>query len=168
MDLETAANELYALSPDEFVDHRQQLVAEARKAGDRTLATQIGKLRRPTRSAWLINLLARQEPDEVTALLELGAGWGRWIVNGVAALRAQRPLPYHVVGVEAEPTHFTWMRQHLADNDVDPRSATLIEAAVAKTGGSVWFHSSSIGPGNRLITRMPAGRISARRHCASE
>ena len=73
MDLETAANELYALSPDEFVDHRQQLVAEARQAGDRALATQIGKLRRPTRSAWLINLLARQEPDEVTALLELGA-----------------------------------------------------------------------------------------------
>ena len=73
MDLENAANELYALSPDEFVDHRQQLVAEARQAGDRALATQIGKLRRPTRSAWLINLLARQEPDEVTALLELGA-----------------------------------------------------------------------------------------------
>jgi hypothetical protein len=73
VDLENAANELYALSPDEFVDHRQQLVAEARQAGDRALATQIGKLRRPTRSAWLINLLARQEPDEVTALLELGA-----------------------------------------------------------------------------------------------
>jgi hypothetical protein len=73
VDLETAANELYALSPDEFVDRRQQLVAEARQAGDRPLATQIGKLRRPTRSAWLINLLARQEPDEVTALLELGA-----------------------------------------------------------------------------------------------
>ena len=73
MDLETAANELYALSPDDFIARRQQLVAEARQAQDRQLATQIGKLRRPTRSAWLINLLARQEPDEVTALLELGA-----------------------------------------------------------------------------------------------
>lgn len=73
MDLETAANEVYALSPDEFVERRQQLVAEARKEGDRQLATQIGKLRRPTRSAWLINLLARQEPEELTALLELGA-----------------------------------------------------------------------------------------------
>jgi hypothetical protein len=73
VDLETAANELYALSPDEFVEGRQQLVAEARQAGDRQLATQIGKLRRPTRSAWMINLLARQEADEVTALLELGA-----------------------------------------------------------------------------------------------
>jgi hypothetical protein len=73
VDLETAVNELYALSPDEFVEGRQQLVAEARQAGDRQLATQIGKLRRPTRSAWMINLLARQEADEVTALLELGA-----------------------------------------------------------------------------------------------
>jgi hypothetical protein len=72
VDLETATNELYALSPDEFIERRQQLVAEARKAQDRQLATQIGKLRRPTRSAWLINLLARQEPDEVTVLLELG------------------------------------------------------------------------------------------------
>ena len=67
MDLETATDELYALSPDEFIERRQQLVAEARKAQDRELATQIGKLRRPTRSAWLINLLARQEPDEVTS-----------------------------------------------------------------------------------------------------
>jgi hypothetical protein len=73
VDLETAANELYARSPDDFVERRQQLVAEARQAGDRQLATQIGKLRRPTRSAWLINLLVRREPDEVTALLELGA-----------------------------------------------------------------------------------------------
>jgi hypothetical protein len=73
VDLETAADELYALSPDEFIERRQQLVAEARQAGDRTLATQIGKLRRPTRSAWLINLLARQEADDVSALLELGA-----------------------------------------------------------------------------------------------
>jgi hypothetical protein len=72
VDLETATNELYALSPDEFIERRQQLVAEARGAKDRQLATQIGKLRRPTRSAWLINLLARQEPDDVAALLELG------------------------------------------------------------------------------------------------
>lgn len=73
MDLETAADALYAVSPDDFIERRKQLVAEARQAGDRELATKIGKLRRPTRSAWLINLLARSEPDDVAALLELGA-----------------------------------------------------------------------------------------------
>jgi hypothetical protein len=72
VDLQTATDELYGLSPDEFIERRQQLVTEARGAKDRQLATQIGKLRRPTRSAWLINLLARQERDDVTALLELG------------------------------------------------------------------------------------------------
>lgn len=72
MDLETAANELYALPPDDFIGRRQQLVAEAREARDRQLATEIGRLRRPTRSAWLINLLARQEPEAVSTLLELG------------------------------------------------------------------------------------------------
>jgi hypothetical protein len=73
VDLDNAAAELYALSPDDFIERRRQLVAEARKAGNRELATQIGKLRRPTRSAWLINLLAREEPDKIQELLELGA-----------------------------------------------------------------------------------------------
>jgi hypothetical protein len=73
VDLETAANELYALSPDDFIERRQQLVADARQARDRELATQIGRLRRPTRSAWLINLLARDEPEALNALFELGA-----------------------------------------------------------------------------------------------
>ena len=73
MDLKTAADDLYALSPDDFIERRKQLVAEARQAGDRELATQINQLRRPTRSAWLLNLLARHEPEALAALLELGA-----------------------------------------------------------------------------------------------
>ena len=73
MDIKTAADELYALSPDDFIERRKQLVAEARQGRDRELAIQINQLRRPTRSAWLINLLAHQEPEALTALLELGA-----------------------------------------------------------------------------------------------
>lgn len=73
MDLESAAAELYAGSPEDFVERRKTLVAAARATKDRTLATAIGKLRRPTRSAWLVNLYARENADEVAALLELGA-----------------------------------------------------------------------------------------------
>lgn len=72
MDLDTAADELYAVTPDDFTERRQQLVAEARKEGNREVATQIGKLRRPTRSAWLINLLSRDGGDNIDALFELG------------------------------------------------------------------------------------------------
>lgn len=67
------AEELYGASPEEFVERRTQQVAEARAAGDRALARAIGQLRRPTRSAWMVNLLARQTADEVGQLLDLGA-----------------------------------------------------------------------------------------------
>jgi hypothetical protein len=72
MDLDQAADQLYGGSPEEFIQRRKELVAEARRAGDRELVKQIGQLRRPTRSAWLVNLLARREPGGLQALLELG------------------------------------------------------------------------------------------------
>ena len=73
VDLAAAKDELYAGSPDDFIERRKALAAEARAAKDRPLATAIGRLRRPTRSAWLVNLYAREASDEVAALLELGA-----------------------------------------------------------------------------------------------
>lgn len=73
LDLDAATDELYAISPDDFVERRKALAGQARKAGDRELAKQITQLRRPTRSAWLVNLAAREAGDDVAALLDLGA-----------------------------------------------------------------------------------------------
>ena len=72
VDLESAVDELYAGSPDDFIERRKALVSSARAAKDRPLATAVGALRRPTRSAWLVNLYARRAPDELAALLDLG------------------------------------------------------------------------------------------------
>jgi hypothetical protein len=72
MDLDSVADELYRASPDEFVERRKQQAAAARAAKDRDLAKAVLALRRPTRSAWLVNLLAHAAPTEVSALLELG------------------------------------------------------------------------------------------------
>jgi len=73
MDLDEAADQLYAASPDDFLAARTALAEQAKEAGDKALAKQITALRRPTRSAWLVNLVARAEPDRVTELVELGA-----------------------------------------------------------------------------------------------
>ncbi|QIS08614.1 hypothetical protein [Nocardia arthritidis] len=73
MTLDEATTDLYALHPSEFVAARDALVRSAREAGDRELATAIGKLRKPTVTAWTVNLLAREAPREVDALLELAA-----------------------------------------------------------------------------------------------
>ena len=71
MDLEDAVGELYALSPDEFTGRRNELAAEAKDNGDRSLASAIGNLRRPTIAAWLVNLLARERRADLDPLLEL-------------------------------------------------------------------------------------------------
>lgn len=71
-DSEEIADELYGLDPNEFIAARDEHVAQARKAGDRDTAAAIGKLRKPTVAAWLVNLLARDRADELAALLDLG------------------------------------------------------------------------------------------------
>jgi hypothetical protein len=73
VDLDEVANELYGISPEEFMARRTARIAEARAAGDRALAKSIGQLRKPTRSAWLVNLVAREAADDLVGLLEIGA-----------------------------------------------------------------------------------------------
>ncbi|MGH3788479.1 MAG: hypothetical protein ACRDRG_18470 [Pseudonocardiaceae bacterium] len=74
MDLESVADELYSLPRDEFTAARNTAAARARGRGHRELAGQISALRRPSTAAWLANLLAREQPDQVRALVELGDG----------------------------------------------------------------------------------------------
>ena len=69
--LDGVAEQLYGLHPDAFVPARDDAVAEARQAGDRDLARAIARLRRPTRAAWLANLLARERPEQLDGLLAL-------------------------------------------------------------------------------------------------
>ncbi|MGW2561149.1 hypothetical protein ACWCXB_18245 [Streptomyces sp. NPDC001514] len=49
MDLESIAQELYGLPPEEFIDARARRAAAARRANDRSLTNQITALRRPSR-----------------------------------------------------------------------------------------------------------------------
>lgn len=68
------ADELYAVPPDEFIGARDAAVATARERGDRELAKAIGRLRRPTKAAWLANLLARHRAAQLEGLLGLATG----------------------------------------------------------------------------------------------
>lgn len=74
MDLESVADELYALPPGEFVAARGRHVAAARTAGERDLAKEIAALRKPTLAAWAGNLLVRSAPEQVDTVRRLGEG----------------------------------------------------------------------------------------------
>ena len=67
-----AVGELYGADPEEFTRRRGELAAAARSAGQAAVARQIAGLRKPTRSAWMINRLVRSDPDAAARLATLG------------------------------------------------------------------------------------------------
>jgi hypothetical protein len=70
-ELDEIVRELYVLPPADFVTARNELVRQARAAGSREVAERLQQLRRPTRSAWLVNLLA-SDPAAMQRLSALG------------------------------------------------------------------------------------------------
>lgn len=72
MDVDAVADELYGLRPDEFTETRNERMRQARSRGDRDAATRIGRLRKPTASAWVVNRLLREQREEMEQLLQLG------------------------------------------------------------------------------------------------
>jgi hypothetical protein len=68
-----AVAELYGGEPEAFTERRRALVAEAKTAGDKSAVTAIAALRKPTRAAWVVNRLARAEPDAAARLAALAA-----------------------------------------------------------------------------------------------
>ena len=81
--LADAEAELYAADPESFTARRAELAASAREAGEPAAAKQIAALRKPTRSAWVVNRLVRSDPevrsrlDAVAADLREAAGGDR-------------------------------------------------------------------------------------------
>jgi hypothetical protein len=81
--LAQAEDELYSADPDDFTARRAELAASAREAGEPAAAKQIAALRKPTRSAWIVNRLVRSDPevrsrlDALAADLREAAGGGQ-------------------------------------------------------------------------------------------
>jgi FkbM family methyltransferase len=81
----------------------------------------------------------RKAKGEYT-IVELGAGYGRWSARAIGVLRAINPMPFRIVGVEAEPKHYEYIKQHFTDNNIPLNRAWLICAAVSAENGFANFH----------------------------
>jgi FkbM family methyltransferase len=62
--------------------------------------------------------------------MELGAGWGPWLVNAANAARRVGMVEFHFCGVEADPGRFAMMKQHFQDNGLEPAKHDLVLGAV--------------------------------------
>jgi FkbM family methyltransferase len=76
--------------------------------------------------------------DQFVAM-ELGAGWGPWLVAGAKAAARRGIQTVRLYGVEADPMHYEFMVRHFLDNGLDPSQHALIHAAVGLEPGRARF-----------------------------
>jgi len=73
--LTEVAGELYALEPAAFVPARDARAAALRADGEDEAADRVKRLRKPSTAAWVVNLLARADAEQVEQVVELGAAF---------------------------------------------------------------------------------------------
>ncbi len=88
---------------------------------------------------WIGLLKAVRSATDKFVAMELGAGFGPWIIAGATAARSKGIRSIRLYGVEADPEHFQFLRQHFDDNGFDSRDHHLYEAAVGvRSGKARW------------------------------
>ncbi|WP_375490368.1 hypothetical protein [uncultured Jatrophihabitans sp.] len=70
--LDAATRRLYAAPADEFAGLRRALADEATRDGDAETGRAVGKLRKPTNPARIVNALVADDPSVVDSLRDLG------------------------------------------------------------------------------------------------
>ena len=91
---------------------------------------------------WTDLLEAVSDAGPEFTMIELGAGFGRWLVAAACAVRRIDPKkPVRLIAVEADPEHFKMLHQHFVDNDLDPSRHRLVWAAVTTHGETATFVS---------------------------
>jgi hypothetical protein len=159
--LADAAAELYQLDPDEFMPRRKDLADQARAAGHPDAAKQITGLRKPTRSAWVVNRLVRADPEvtsrlaalsaelhaaegsaDGTRIRELTAARGRLVDELTRQALEDLPAPPAALREEVTAT----LDAALADPEVAARLGTLVRAE----------HWAGFGLGTPLAAGAPA------------
>ncbi|MBI1778615.1 MAG: hypothetical protein HYR63_25015 [Proteobacteria bacterium] len=100
---------------------------------------------------WIDMLEAIDQAKGQFVMVELGAGYGRWLVNAAAAVRRHkvRPnIPARFIGVEASPLRFRWLVQNFKDNQIDVATNRLVWGAVSddeEPGFFPIYHAHWIG-----------------------
>lgn len=92
------ADDLFSLDPAQFVAMRNALVRRLKGRGDADAAAEVATLRRPPRSAWALNRLARTEPGRISAVLSSAEAVASSLHGGGDGLRTAQADYTEAVG----------------------------------------------------------------------
>ena len=164
--LADATAELYAADPDGFTARRAELAEHARDAGEPAVAKKITALRKPTRSAWVVNRLVRSDP-EVRSRLEALAADLREAAGGsrlreLTAARAKLVDELTRTALDGLPAPPAALREEvtatfdaaIADPEVAASLGTLVRAAQWAGFGLTPLAGGTPAPARK--TRAPA------------
>ena len=71
--------------------------------------------------------------------VELGAGWGPWLVAAARAAQLRGITDIHLAGLEGASGHYGFLLQHFRDNGIDPAAHNLLHAVVGVEDGMARF-----------------------------
>jgi FkbM family methyltransferase len=92
-----------------------------------------------TAAEWAGALRAALAATAEFVVLELGAGWGPWLVALAHAAGRLGVAKVHLVGVEASRAHCAYMATHFGDNGLDASQHTLLHGVVGVADGFAEF-----------------------------
>lgn len=115
---------------------------------------------------WAGVLRSVAEAAEQFVAIELGAGWGPWLVTGGFAARKKGIQAIRLVGVEGSAKHLRFMRDHLQKNGFVPEEHTLLHGVVGTYDGSARFPvideaSDNWGAEAAFQTKLSAPRLAS-------
>lgn len=88
---------------------------------------------------WIGSLRSVLEAQDRIVVMELGAGWGPWLVSCATAARKRGITDIKLIGVEGSEEHFGYLRQHMIDNGFDPAEHDIHHAVVGVEDGVAYF-----------------------------
>lgn len=94
-----------------------------------------------TSCEWAASLRAAVDaaPRGRLVVVEVGAGWGPWLVACHAAGKQLGIGTFELTGLEGSAAHCEFMRQHFLDNGIDPTRHRLIHGVAAARDGEAEF-----------------------------
>ena len=114
--------------------------------------------------AFVLDSVLAGGAGERFTMLELGAGYGPWLVLAHRATQLGTGRPTRLIGVEMVPHHFRWMHEHFRNNGIDPGEHRLLHAAVSDVAGEALYRPEPdrrLDFGQRVIRRVAGAKAPA-------
>ncbi len=97
---------------------------------------------------WISTLLAVRSAHRKFTMVSLGAHFGGPLVNAALALQKLNPMPFSLVGVEADPNTCVALAEHFRENGIDPNDHWIINCALSDSNRPVVFPVCELRPGS--------------------